>query len=193
MVPVFWIDAEDHDWPEVSGCTVLDAEMTPQTITLGDLSGAGHLPIGHLVLDEHITHAVDALHATLPGSDFTSSLIEDARNAYRPGVTMAEAFGRFLESVLGPHGLVVYDASDPAAKPLASSVFARELAHPGKTAELASKAGEALIAGGYHAQVTPHEGAVSLFYLNGGRESIRFAGDRATIGDRHTTACRARG
>jgi bacillithiol synthase len=187
VVPVFWIDAEDHDWPEVSGCTVLDAEMTPQTITLGDLSGAGHLPIGRLVLDEHITHAVDALHATLPGSDFTSSLIEDARNAYRPGVTMAEAFGRFLESVLGPHGLVVYDASDPAAKPLASSVFARELAHPGKTAELASKAGEALIAGGYHAQVTPHEGAVSLFFLNSGRESIRFAGDRATIGDRHTT------
>jgi bacillithiol biosynthesis cysteine-adding enzyme BshC len=187
VVPVFWIDAEDHDWPEVSGCTVLDAEMTPQTITLGDLSGAGHLPIGHLVLDEHITHAIDALHATLPGSDFTSSLIEDAREAYRPGVTMAEAFGRFLESVLGPHGLVVYDASDPAAKPLASSVFARELANPGKTAELASKAGEALIAGGYHAQVTPHEGAVSLFYLNGGRDSIRFAGDRATIGDRHTT------
>ena len=25
VVPVFWIDAEDHDWPEVSGCTVLDS------------------------------------------------------------------------------------------------------------------------------------------------------------------------
>jgi bacillithiol biosynthesis cysteine-adding enzyme BshC len=184
VVPVFWIDAEDHDWPEVSGCTVLDEEMAPQTITLGDLAGAGHLPIGRLELDHQIRHALDALHATLPGSDFTSSLIDDARTAYRPGVSMADAFGQFLESVLGPHGLVVYDASDPAAKPLASPVFARELTHPGKTAELASKAGERLIAAGYHAQVTPHEGAVSLFYLNGGRESIRFSGDRATMGDR---------
>jgi bacillithiol biosynthesis cysteine-adding enzyme BshC len=184
VVPVFWIDAEDHDWPEVSGCTVLDAEMVPQTITLGDLSGAGHLPIGRLILDDHIQPALDALRATLPGSDFTASLIDDARRAYRPGVSMADAFGQFLESVLGPHGLVVYDASDPAAKPLASPVFARELTHPGQTAALASTAGEQLVAAGYHAQVTPSEGAVSLFYLNGGRESIRFAGTQATIGDR---------
>ena len=35
--------------------------------------------------------------------------------------------------------------------------------------------------------MTPHDGAVSLFYLNDGRESIRFAGDRATVGDRETT------
>jgi bacillithiol biosynthesis cysteine-adding enzyme BshC len=187
VVPVFWIDAEDHDWKEVNGCTVLDAEMAPQTITLNDLSGAGHLPIGRLTLDDHVQHALDALHATLPGSDFTPSLIEDARHAYRPGVSMADAFGQFLESVLGPHGLVVYDASDPAAKPLASPVFARELAHPGRTAELASQAGERLIAAGYHAQVTPHEGAISLFYLNGGREGIRFSGDHATVGDRQTT------
>ncbi|HUE85352.1 MAG TPA: bacillithiol biosynthesis cysteine-adding enzyme BshC [Vicinamibacterales bacterium] len=187
VVPVFWIDAEDHDWPEVSACTVLDAEMAPRTITLGDLAGAGHLPIGRLMLDDRIQHALDTLHATLPGSDFTSSLIEDARRAYRPGVSMAHAFGQFLESTLGPHGLVVYDASDPAAKPLASPVFVRELTHPVRTAELASKAGETLIAAGYHAQVTPHDGAVSLFYLNGGRESIRFSGDRVTIGERETT------
>ena len=37
----------------------------------------------------------------------------------QPGRGMADAFGRWLERVLGPHGLVVYDASDPAAKPLA--------------------------------------------------------------------------
>lgn len=187
VVPVFWIDAEDHDWLEVSGCTVLDAEMAPQTLRLGDLAGAGHLPIGRLALDNQIQLALDALHATLPGSDFTASLLDDARDAYRPGVSMADAFGRFLERLLGPHGLVVYDSSDPAAKPLASPVFARELAHPGKTAELASRAGEALIAAGYHAQVTPHDGAVSLFYLNGGRESIRFAGATATMGDRQTS------
>jgi hypothetical protein len=38
---------------------------------------------------------------------------------------MAEAFGRWLEEVLGPRGLIVYDASDPAAKPLVAGVFSR--------------------------------------------------------------------
>src|SRR5690606_18061069 len=32
VVPVFWIDAEDHDWPEVSGCTVLDAGLAARTV-----------------------------------------------------------------------------------------------------------------------------------------------------------------
>ena len=184
VVPVFWIDAEDHDWPEVSGCTVLDGEMVPRAITLGDLPGAGQLPIGRLFLDESVQPALDQLRETLPGTEFTDALLEGLRLAYKPGVTMAEAFGRWLETVLGPHGLVVFDASDPAAKPLASRVFAHELTHPGKTAELASIAGQALVAAGYHAQVTPHEGTISLFHLNGGREGIRFNGDRATIGDR---------
>lgn len=187
VVPVFWIDAEDHDWPEVSGCTVLDADFVPRTITLDDLDGAGHLPIGRLLLDAQITAALDALAATLPATDFTASIVEDLRQAYQPGRSMAEGFGRWLERVLGPHGLVVYDASDPAAKPLAGRIFVHELTHPGHTAQLAEQAGQALTAAGYHAQVTPHEGAVSLFYLNSGRESVRFAGERATVGDRETT------
>lgn len=186
-VPVFWIDAEDHDWPEVRGCTVLDAESTPSTITLGDLDGAGDLPIGRLTLDGQIQSALKALQATLPPTEFTSSILQDLDKAYQPHVSMSEAFGRWIESVLGPHGLVVYDSSDPAAKPLARKVFTHELSHPGRTAQLASAAGAELTAAGYHAQVTPHEGAISLFYLNDGRESIRFSGTRVTIGDRETT------
>ena len=84
---------------------------------------------------------------------------------------MTDAFGRCIESLLGPHGLVVYDSSDPAAKPLARHVFAHELAASRRTtARLAAKAGQALVAAGYHAQVTTHEDAVSLFHLNDGRE-----------------------
>jgi uncharacterized protein YllA (UPF0747 family) len=30
--PVFWIDAEDHDWDEVKSCSVLDADMKPLAI-----------------------------------------------------------------------------------------------------------------------------------------------------------------
>jgi bacillithiol biosynthesis cysteine-adding enzyme BshC len=184
-VPVFWIDAEDHDWPEVSGCTVLDGDSVPRTIRLADPAGAGHLPIGRLELDDNVNAAIEALKTTLPENEFTASVLEDVRAAYRPGVTMADAFGRWLETVLGPSGLVVFDASDPAAKPLASGVFTHELDHPGQTAALASEAGRALVAAGYHAQATPHEGAVSLFYLDGGRDSIRVSERTATIGDRH--------
>jgi len=187
VVPVFWIDAEDHDWPEVSSCTVLDSESTSRTITLGDLAGAGQLPIARLTLDDQITAAIDGLQSALPDTEFRDALIHDIRLAYGSGRSMSEAFGRWIETILGPHGLVVYDSSDAASKPLVRQVFARELSHPGETARLASQAGAALVEAGYHAQVTPHEGAVSLFYLNGGREAVRYSDQRATVGDRETT------
>ncbi|MFP5378292.1 MAG: bacillithiol biosynthesis cysteine-adding enzyme BshC, partial [Vicinamibacteria bacterium] len=125
-----------------------------------------------------------ALAAALPATEFTPALLDAVGAAYQPGVGMAEAFGRLIEQVLGPHGLVVYDSSDPAAKPLAQDVFAREIANPGTTAQLAAAAGGALAARGYHSQVTPVDGSLSLFYLNGGREAVRFHGATAVIGDR---------
>jgi bacillithiol synthase len=187
VVPVFWIDAEDHDWDEVRGCTVLDAGFKPASVRLGELAGAGELPIGRLTLDDQIHQAVAALAEALPETEFRAPLLDQIRAAYRPGHTMADAFGRWIESQLGPSGLVVFDSSDPAAKPLARGVFSRELSHPGRTAALASHAGQLLVGRGYHAQVTPHDGAVSLFYLNGGRESLRFSGAQAVVGTRETT------
>ena len=50
-IAVFWIDAEDHDWDEVSTCTVLDADVQPRTVRLPAPAGAGSLPVGRLTLD----------------------------------------------------------------------------------------------------------------------------------------------
>jgi bacillithiol biosynthesis cysteine-adding enzyme BshC len=187
VVPVFWIDAEDHDWPEVSGCTVLDTDLVPSTIRLADLPGAGHLPIARLSITDDITAAVDQLAAALPDSEFRASIVESLRRAYAPGTNMATAFGKWIEEVLGPHGLVVYDSSDPAAKPLARDVFVTEVSQPGNTARIAARAGEALVAKGYHAQATLADGTVSVFHLNAERAPVRVDGNQAFIGDREVS------
>ena len=57
---------------------------------------------------------------------------------------MADAFGRWLESMLGPRGLVVFDSADPGAKPLRTNLFAREIERAGRTSRLAAEAGAAL-------------------------------------------------
>jgi len=183
VVPVFWIDAEDHDWPEVSGCTVLDSELAPNAVRLADLPGAGSQPIARLTLNDAIHPALDQLNTALPESEFKDELMTALRAAYVPGRSMAAAFGVWLEHVLGPHGLVVYDSSDPASKMLARDVFVKELSQPGQTARIAAKAGEALVSKGYHAQATLAEGTVSVFHLNAERAPIRIDGQNATVGD----------
>ena len=100
---------------------------------------------------------------------------------------MSAAFGVWLEHVLGPHGLVVYDSSDPSTKALARDVFVKEVSQPGQTARIAARAGEALVAKGYHAQAQLADGTVSLFHLNAERAPIRIEGKTATAGDKTMT------
>jgi bacillithiol biosynthesis cysteine-adding enzyme BshC len=182
-VAVFWIDAEDHDWEEVRSCTVFDADLTPQTVSLPAHPGGDPAPVAAVRLDESITAALDGLERLLPATEFRSDLLEGLRAAYPLGIGMADGFGRWLEHVLGQRGLVVYDSSDPAAKPLASQVFARELSTPGQTVKLASLAGSDLIARGYHAQVHAQDDSLALFYLEGGRRAIRQQDGHFVVGD----------
>ena len=71
VVPVFWVDAEDHDWQEVRNCTVLDADFQPRTVALAQPEGAGELPVAALTLDGRIEQSLDELAAACAGTDFT--------------------------------------------------------------------------------------------------------------------------
>ena len=186
-IPIFWVDAEDHDWEEIRSATVLDADFQPKTITLANLDGAGELPIASLTLDDRVEQSIEELLGALAPTDFTSWVSEVTRSAYRPRAGVADAFARWIEAVLGPHGLVVFDSTDPGAKRLASPVFVRELTAPGRTASLAADAADAFIACGHTPQVLPQRDGVSLFYLDGKRQPIRREGDRYVIGDRAVT------
>lgn len=183
-VPIFWVDAEDHDWAEVCSCGLLDQELAFRTVAVGEPAGANEGPVARVRLDESAAAALAEVEALLPVTEFSPATFETLRRAYHAGAGMADAFGCWLESLLGPAGLVVFDAADPAAKPLVAHVFARELEHAGESARLAVAAGEALTARGYHAQAAPGTDSASLFYLNRQREGVRRDGDAFHVGDR---------
>ncbi len=182
-VAIFWVDAEDHDWDEIASCTVLDAAFQPRTITLPRPEGAGERPVAALSLDGRVEQSLEELAAALGESEFTKDVMAALRAAYRPGAGVADAFARWLETVLGPHGLIVFDSSDPAAKPLVADLFSRELRHAGRTAALAADAGGLLTSRGHSPQVVPQPDSVSLFYIDGARRPIRRQGDEFLAGD----------
>lgn len=188
VVPVFWVDAEDHDWEEVRSATVLDAEFQPREIRLPDPEGAGEQPVAALTLDGRVAATLDALAEALPPTDFSAMVMDALRAAWHPGANMAIAFARWIEGLLGPYGLVVFEAADPAAKALARPVFLRELREPGRTSALAIEAGQQLAARGHQPQVVPHADSLALFHLDGGRRAIRRHGDRFLIGETEVTA-----
>jgi bacillithiol biosynthesis cysteine-adding enzyme BshC len=187
-VAIFWIDAEDHDWEEVRSCTVFDEARTPRTVSLPARLGAEPAPVATIALDHSVLDALDDIERLLPPTEFRQPLVAALRRAYAPGRGMADAFGRWLEEVLGHRGLIVYDSADAAAKPLVSQVFVRELSMPGQTARLAALAGSDLTARGYHAQVHGHDDGLALFHLDGGRRAIRQQDGGFVVGDQYYAA-----
>jgi bacillithiol biosynthesis cysteine-adding enzyme BshC len=175
-VAVFWVEAEDHDWDEVASVSVLDGELQRRTITLPPPSGAGHAPVGTIKVGSEIAGVIDELASTLPQTEFTAELIADLRQAYAPGISMSDAFARVLDRTLGDLGVIVYECSDRAAKPLASAIFAHEMSHPGRTWSLAGEAGGQLSAAGYHTQVdASSQNGAALFRIDGSRSAVEAA------------------
>jgi len=193
VVTIFWVDAEDHDWNEIASCTVLDPSFQPRTVTIAPPQGAGERPVGTLKLDEGVGHkgidqVLDELSAALGETEFSSSLMAGLRAAYTPGAGVAEAFATWIETILGPHGLIVFDASDPASKPLVAKVFAHEAQSAGRTSALAAAAGQALAAKGHQPQVTPQSDSLAMFHVDGARRPIKRQGDGFVAGERTFTA-----
>jgi bacillithiol synthase len=182
-VPVFWVDAEDHDWDEVRSCHVLDADFRYPTISLPAPPGGNEIPVAWIRLDDSIERATDELKLALAPTEFTESVTSTLGLSYRKGVGMADAFAAWMDGLLGARGLIVFDGSDPAAKTLAADLFVRELAAPGRTAALAIESGRALASRGHDPQVMPQEEAVALFRLDGARRPIRIRDGRFAVGD----------
>ncbi|MCC7008324.1 MAG: bacillithiol biosynthesis cysteine-adding enzyme BshC [Acidobacteria bacterium] len=183
-VPVFWVDAEDHDWDEIRSAALLDRELNPASVSLESLTGAGSQPVAALRLDHRIQSTIDALTEALPPSEFTADVVAILGRRYRAGVSVSTAFAGLLDDLLGHHGLVVYESADPLAKPAVADLFASELSAPGRTSELVRAAGDRLRALGHEPQVEPAPDGVNLFYLGAdGRAAIRRRDGQYFVGD----------
>lgn len=191
VVPVFWIDAEDHDWDEVHACSVLDADLTLRDIEAPPPDGAGERAIGALLWSGGIDSAIQQVADALPPSDARDWTIDLLRRTYTSGRTVSESFARLLDALLGAHGLVVFDGSDPGAKRLSSGILVSELEHPGWTTRAAAQAGADLVARGYHMQVSPHEDSAAVFHLPEGRRPIRVENGTFVLADGHSVPAQA--
>jgi bacillithiol biosynthesis cysteine-adding enzyme BshC len=183
-VPVFWVDAEDHDWDEICGANVLDRDLSPASVTVPTMAGCGHLPVGRLTFDSRLTGAVADLFARLPDTEHTGWLRHAIDHRYTPGASVTTAFAGLLDDLLGAHGLVVFEPDDVRAKPLVSHLFVRELSEPGLAASCARDGARRLQALGHAPQIEPADDVVSLFYLDeNGRHAIRKRATGLVVGE----------
>lgn len=170
-VPVFWIASEDHDFAEINHAQVVDREGHLQKITYtGSPTGEGR-PVGSIRIGSEIAANLEQLAAALPESEFVPGILEDLRDAYAPGRTFAEAFGRMMLRLLGSYGLVLIDPLDERLKRIAGEIYHASLERLPDFVHHLTRQSQALELAGYHAQVHTGPETVPLFMMQEGRRT----------------------
>ncbi len=180
VVPVFWLEGEDHDADEVARAHLLRRNERVDLYYDGTVAGGVNPgPVGQIQFTDVIEDVLAAVDDVLPPTDFKPALMERVRAAYRPGTTLLDAFARLLRALLPEAGLVLIDPSDPRLKAQAAPLFRREIEAPTASARRVEAAAERLEAEGFHAQVPPQPS--NLFLLDdAGRLALDYEAGRFT-------------
>ena len=176
VVPLFWMDADDHDFDEVRHAHLLSPSGELVSVHYEVGGGESRIPVGGRRLEPAIEKVLEAASQALPASEFKAELLQ-ALEAYAPGRSLAEAFGSFLLQLTRGTGLAVVDPSLPALKRLAVDLFRRELAEGQESIKSVRAATRKLVAAGYHAQASTVDSQLNLSYARPERHPISVEGN----------------
>jgi bacillithiol synthase len=172
FVPVFWMEADDHDFREINNVSVIDKENEIKNIKnfeKGTEEEKYLKPAGKIVLDDYINNFIDEIKGLLQQTDFTDDILEKVKKAYKPGVDLKSAFANFFNSILGELGIILIDPSDDEIKKFSKPVFVKELYSFPETCEHVIDT-SAMIEQEYPAQIKPQP--INLFYIHNGNRYL---------------------
>ena len=173
FVPVFYLEAEDHDYEEISKISIINSRNELQTFQYfpeGKPFEKNPGSVGSIVFDIVIEEFLNSIESELQQSDFKSGVMAQLRQTYKPGVDFATAFTDYLVKILPNSGLIIVDPRDQSLKNLIKPIIKKEILTHSKTSEIVIKRSAALEQS-YHAQAKPR--AVNIFMQHrGGRYLI---------------------
>lgn len=182
FVPVFWLEADDHDFLEINSINVPGKDGHPVNISYlqKGLEKERYLtPTGRIVIDEYINTFTQTLKDSLVQTEFTEQLFYLINRSYKEGIDLVTAFARFFNYILGDTGLIFCNPADREIKKILVPVFEKELNTFPETCELVvHKSAE--LEQKYEPQVKPR--SINLFYTyNDNRHLIEMKDDKFSL------------
>jgi bacillithiol biosynthesis cysteine-adding enzyme BshC len=165
-VPVFWLATEDHDLEEVSRISFPSAEgMQVMEVMPSALEDA---PVGEVKLGEDVLAQVKRVADVLGPSEVTDAIVD----AYRPGTTMGDAFGKLYAKIFAEWGVILIDGYDPELRRIAKPIYHAAAEHAQEIDQLLLERGCALESAGYHQQVKVTSSSTLLFEILDGKRTV---------------------
>lgn len=173
VVPVFWLQTEDHDLPEIATCHVRAARGGPSKLEV-PASAEDRRSIAHRTLPDEVEACLAQLREALAGLPEGPAHLEHLAAHYRAGAPWSEAFAQVLAALFVEEGLVFVDPRDPRlARVAAATVHRRAITEAGPIAEALLARSAALRAAGFEPAVHVRPGSPLSFVHAGSAEGPR--------------------
>lgn len=179
-VPVFWLQDEDHDLPEIDHC-VVPTGGAPLRLQLSYPDApSSRVPVSEVRVGESIAEALGALQNELGRHPHAEEHLSLLARAYRPEATLPSAFVEVLSELFADEGLIVVDPRDPATAAHAASLHRRALRDASALSDALLARVDALKAAGFKEQVHVRPGAPLFFFAPDGEGGARYRLDPGT-------------
>ncbi len=172
FVPVFWLEADDHDFNEVRSIKVIDEGNSLLTIGYKEEFEEDDLKqsVGLINLDDSINDFFEKLNTGLKETEFKPAIYEALKSFYKEGKSFKTSFRDLVFNYFDNYGLIIFDPQDVEVKKILRPVFKKEITdfrmHTEKLVHVSATLEEL-----YHAQVKVKP--VNLFLrVDEGRYSI---------------------
>ena len=169
FVPVFWIEGEDHDFPEMNNIGLPDRDG--KLVKIEYLPG-GVMPdrnvgaVGEMVFDASIDQTHRQVGDTLQKTEFTDALLVRLKECYAAGRTFNQSFAAWMNFLFGQEGLVFVSSNNARLKRVLSPLFEAELSQfPATSQRVIQQSAE--LEHSYHAQVKAKSINLFLFHKGG--------------------------
>lgn len=127
VIPLFWLQSEDHDFKEIAESNFLSGSEELKTFNLASLEAESGDSVGAIVLDQNIQDNLSGFLENLGPAD--SQTLNHLVNSYSKGQTLCSAFRQFWQNICASLGVLFFDPSEPEIKKLAQSFIKKGFEH----------------------------------------------------------------
>ncbi|MEY4579402.1 MAG: hypothetical protein RL701_4105 [Pseudomonadota bacterium] len=194
VVPIFWLQTEDHDLPEIATVALPRADEDPFVIA-PEIARDNRCSIAQLALPAAIGGSIAQLRLELERLPHAQEHLARIARHYRVGHGWSAAFAHVLAELFEPTGLLILDPRDSVFAQHSAWVHARALERASDIEAILQAQSERLNAAGFAATVQLRAGSPLSFYHARGplgprtrlvQDAGQFVDPRS--GERHTLA-----
>lgn len=173
---VFWVAADDHDWPEVASVGYLDREENLCRVEIPAPPDRAGRPVGPSPLPPEIRERIREFIGSLETHEAGEPWLDLLKDQYVPGRSFTDAFIGVASRWMGGLPIAFLDSAHPEVRQASSPLVQRVLEGREVVDEALRRGTDAVSDLGHRAQLTYIEGAIPLFREgSGGRYRLRGA------------------